>query len=199
MTKRDDLEKKVSFRIAKVFFILLALVVFGSTLAMWSVSIHKTYDTKNAYVTCTNEPFKRIDLTEDEKNSLSIHYGSYSSSDDGLDRIYKECKRTAPVVFSTKTAAQALAEIRAENRAAALATMDPGKAIRFAEIDQKLKEREEKKENPGYTIHGVEEGKNYNFGFWLLVILIEFGIFFALMRAGLYVFGGKEAMNQKNP
>lgn len=103
MTTKEHLEKKTSFRVAKVFFILSAIFVVGVTLAIWGALINKIYEVKSAYAVCNQLPSEHIALTDEEKAELRLDINT------SLTRINNECyKNKAPIEDSNLTTTQAI-------------------------------------------------------------------------------------------
>ena len=168
MATRPELEKKFVFRFAKVTGIVLAVIVLGLTLLIWYATKETIRNIDQAYFVC-NFSSTSHQLTSGEKEILRVlGLNTFARGSEENTRLSKECYKEYSGGKDPEMATQS-------------------DIAMFREFTDGADERT-------YTIQGIKQEEDWHWGYLMLALLIEYGIFVGLRNTGLYVAGGKEAL-----
>lgn len=169
MAIKAKLETKIWFRALKVLFRTIMILLLLVIIFFWyfSGTTHDV-DTTMSYVLC-NGTEHIVELTNLEKEYLAeyqVHY--FVDGSDSQVRINKECY-------------------------AAYSNKDPN----YATSDEIVffRRMQQNSDNKLYTVKNLVATTNHHWDYLLYALLIEFFIYKIVSLTGLYVFGGKEALN----
>lgn len=170
MATKDELEERPLFRAAKIGFGLSAFIIVGLTLLVWYATAEKTFDFSKAYIQCNGLPEGKYELTDGQRKAIesSYNHGLVSSSPESI-----QASKTCYGEYS--------------------GGKDPDLATSF-DI-QLFVEMQKGSGGEVYTIEGIQEGMNYHWD-WLCYFLFgEYLIYQVLKAGGLYIAGGREALD----
>ncbi|MFA6463961.1 MAG: hypothetical protein WCV55_03065 [Candidatus Paceibacterota bacterium] len=170
MNKIVELEKKPLFRFFKVIYILIVGIVAIITIFFFVVGKENKLSTDSSYYTCNGLGDTAQTLTDNEKkliqNSKSLIFQKGTPEN---IRLSKECYK----LYS--------------------GGKDPDLATSF---EIQLFEGMQKGDNGKvYTISGTREYIDWHLDYLLLILIVEGIIFYLIRLAGLYIFGGKQAIS----
>lgn len=167
MATKHELERKPLFRLIKVLFWISALIVVGLTIGIWYMIASQNVDASQAYFVCNGQTTKHP-LSQSQKSYIqTFHTTTFAADQNTIDE--GSVNMTCYQEYSGK---------------------DPNTATN-AEI-QDFRTWQTGSNGVVYTIGGIQH--NWYWG-WLVGILIaEYFIFQILKTLGLYVAGGREAL-----
>jgi hypothetical protein len=167
MTTKHELERYSLFRLAKVVFWILVATVVGLTLFIWYAVASQGVDASHAYFVC-NGGHTQHSLTPSQQGYIQT-YNADSFKNDLDDTDKENANMICYQEYSGK---------------------DPTSAT-ITDV-QNFREFQSGSNGAVYTIHGVEH--NWYWSYLLGALLAEYILFLLVKTAGLYVAGGKEAL-----
>lgn len=173
MATKNELEEKTLFRLSKVVYISVVVIIVLVTLVVWSSLKENKIDTSRAYFTCNSLGNDPQALTDAEKTLLQNDksYIFEKGTPENV-RLSKECYK----IYS--------------------GGKNPDLATSF---DIQLFNEMQKGDNGKvYVIQGINQYTDYHFGYLFIVLFVEYIIFTLIKIGGLYIFGGKQAISKFN-
>jgi len=167
MTTKYELEKNSLFRLTKVVFWILVATVVGLTLLIWYAVASQGADASHAYFVCDGGHTQHS-LTPSQQSYIQT-YNADSFKNDSNDSDKESANMTCYQEYSGT---------------------DPNSAT-SADI-QNFRDFQTGSNGAVYTIQGVEH--NWYWNYLLGGLLFEYVLFQLVKTAGLYVAGGKEAL-----
>lgn len=168
MATKKELERKPLFRLAKVIYGFFSAIILLATVGAIFLFKSEKLDTATAYVSC-NSLAARVELTDSEKEELALNNGIFRTGTPTKGRINKACY----TIYS--------------------GGKDPEAA---SSMDIALfKEMEAGTDGNVYKVEGTKKIHDYHVGVFIIVFLIELAVLNILRRTGLYIAGGKEALD----
>jgi hypothetical protein len=169
MATKHELERKPLFRFTKVLFWISAIIVIGLTVVVWYVIASSGVDASQAYFVCNGQTTQHP-LTQSQQNYIqTFHASTFRNAPNDVDNegVHKTCYQE----YSGK---------------------NPELATN-AEV-QDFRSWETGSNGDVYAVQGIHHDWHWS---WLIgALVVEYIIFQLLKNLGLYIAGGKEALDE---